>query len=289
MDGDTPDGLVPESAAPVEWIASASTEARPDADAAQTRAALRRPAGAPRLPLVVMLHGGLDPLPEPTLRAIALRSFTANRLLRAGHAVLVPTRPARPDSRVPARAVDETGRVIERARRRCGDDGVVLFGSSGGGDLALEAAGDTRPVALVLEEPATSLLTGILDADTPKRGATWRPDEVWPTDYARHYTAARRAATRAVLSRIDCPILLVQSDAPVDGVDQLAALDAVLVPELEHLGKRVVRRRYPGQWHGFAFLSGVGPEPVPAATRAALAAYFGDMEVFLRAAIDATG
>lgn len=270
------DPRVPEAICPIERISATAP------DGAATPAVLRRPQSRGAVPIVVMLHGGLDPLPTETLALIALRGFTANRFLRVGYGVVVPTRRARPDAALPSGAVADTVSVVDAARRALGGGQVVLFGSSGGGDLALEAAGEIGPAAIVVEEPATSLLTGILEVDTPKSGETWLPEEVWPASYADCYTPARRDATRKTLERIEAPILIVHGDQPIAGVDQLRPLDAVLVPELEALGKRVERRAYPGQSHGFAFLSGVSPDPVPASTAAAAARFFADAERFIR-------
>lgn len=281
MDDGDRDPRVPEETSPIEEISATAP------DGTVTRAVLRRPLGGEAAPIVVMLHGGLEPLPTETLALIARRGYTANRFLRAGYAVVVPTRRARPDAARPSGAVQDTVSIVAAARRALGASEVALFGSSGGGDLALEVAGEIGPVAIVVEEPATSLLTGILAADTPKSGETWSPDEVWPADYAGHYTPARRDATRKALERIDCPILIAQGDQPIAGIDQLRPLDAVLVPELEALGKRVVRRVYPGQEHGFGLVTGVPPDPVPAATAAAAARFFDDAERFIRDTLSA--
>lgn len=268
------------AASPVETFATTAP------DRVECPAVLRRPSTGDVGRVVVLLHGGLDPLPQDVLGAIAVRSLMANHFLTAGATIVLPTRRARPDRARPSGAVADTLAIVEAATRLLGLDArprdLVLFGSSGGGDLALEAAGELDPLAIVLEEPATSLLTGILDAETPKRGETWTPSEVWPHDYARHYTPARREATRRVLSRISCGVLIAQGDQRVEGVDATRPLDAVLVPELEALGKRVERCRFPGQHHGFGLLTGVAPGPVPRGSAEAVARFFDAAERFIK-------
>jgi acetyl esterase/lipase len=274
---DEPLPTVPTSTSPVETLTATAP------DGAPVPVVLRRPARETGAPLVVLLHGGLDPLPVVVLSAIAERGASANHLLAAGHPIAVPTRRARPDGHRPAGAVLDTLAAVAAAREAVGGRGIALFGSSGGGDLALEVTGELDPTAVLVEEPATSLLCGVLDADTPRRGETWAPDEVWPTDYARHYTEERRAATRAVLERIACPLAIAEGDQPVEGTDPRRGLHAVLLPELEALGKPVTHFVYPGQTHGFGMLTGVAPDPVPDATAAAVRRFCADLGAFLGA------
>jgi len=286
MDADGAAPRVPEAESPVEHLAARTAEGF------ETAAVLRRPAGPIGAPSVVLLHGGLEPLPREILAAIATRSLLVARLLGAGHPVLVPTRRARPDAARPSGAVADTLAAVEAAREALGDDaetGPVLFGSSGGGDLALEVAGSLAPLALAVEEPTTSLVTGILAPHTPKRGATWLPDEVWPADYARHYTEAHRATTRAVLARLPARLLVAEGDQLVEGVDPRRGLHAVLLPELDRLGRRVVRHRFAGQPHGFGLLTGVAPEPVSSEAAAAVARLHAALEAFIRDEQTSTG
>jgi hypothetical protein len=118
---------------------------------------------------------------------------------------------------------------------------------------------------------------------TPRRAETWQPDEVWPSDYASLYTDERRASTRKVLSRIACPILLALGDQSVEGSDPRIGVESVLIPELEALGKWVIRHDCAGPAHGFGFLTGVAPGPIADATRAAVERFFDAADRFIRA------
>ena len=52
---------------------------------------------------------------------------------------------------------------------------AVVYGCSGGGDLALEIAAATEVCAIVPEEPASMLLTGIFNTGLPKKGVRYTP------------------------------------------------------------------------------------------------------------------
>jgi len=249
---------------------------------------LRVPTGVDRPATVLCLHGGLEPLPLETLEHLAKRSILANALLRAGFAVAYSTRRALPeDPHVSSRglgAVADIRQAVHALRVRTDIDAqrLALLGSSGGSDLAFEVAGIVGPRALVVEEPATVLLARILEPDTPKAGATWTPTEVWPKGLVRAYSGWRRQHMRALLRAVACPIFLPRGDQPLLDADPQRAIREILLPELEHLGKQVEERVYPGRAHGFGFLAGASPEPVSAEAADSVAQLLKDIVRFLK-------
>jgi dienelactone hydrolase len=92
---------------------------------------------------------------------------------------------------------------------------IVIYGCSGGGDLALEvAAATTEPCAIVPEEPASFIFAGIFNAESPKRGERFVPDDSLPIgkNPRGFYTIEFQKLTRAKIARIHCPILIIQGD-----------------------------------------------------------------------------
>jgi dienelactone hydrolase len=129
---------------------------------------------------------------------------------------------------------------------------VVGYGCSGGGDLLLEmAAAGAKLCAIVPEEPATVLFTGVFNSGLPKNGALFTPADAAPIseDPKRYYTGKYKAITRAKIARIQCPILIVQGD--VQPINRFNA--EVLLPELRQAGKKFETKTYPGCPHCFAF------------------------------------
>ena len=135
-------------------------------------------------------------------------------------------------------------------------------------------AAATEICAIVPEEPASILLTGIYNTTIPKAGARYTPQDaaVISTDPKRHYAPEFQKLTRAKLGRIECPILIIQGD--VQAINRFNR--EVLIPELRALGKKVQVLTYPGEPHCFCFY-GEGPRtPHP---EIALKA-FADMQSF---------
>ncbi|MEM8930109.1 MAG: alpha/beta hydrolase [Acidobacteriota bacterium] len=266
--------LVPLSDAPI-------TELRVDRpDGTTIPAVVRRPPGDRPAPVVVFLHGGLDPLPLDALKAVAADGWIPNHFLAAGHTVVVPTRRGRFDAEAPDGWRLDTLAMVDAVRPA--DGRLAIFGSSGGSDIALELAGDIQPRAIVAEEPATSVLTGLLDRPPTS------VEDAWPSDPRRLYTPERRRRTRERLDPIACPVLITLGDQLLDGVDPTRGVEEILIPELRDLGKSVDVARFPGQSHGFAFAIGTAPEAVPPATAVAARDLAERAEALVRRAFDAT-
>ena len=233
------------------------------------------------MPLVLALHGGLDPLPAAVLRAIAERSRTLGRLVDAGCAVAVPTRAPLLGPRGLRGAVGDTLAALDAL----GDAGIdtralLLFGSSGGADLALAVSAALEPLALVIEEPASSIITGVLDASSVATGAEVGPRQAWPDDALARYTDARRAATRSLLLDVGAPVLLAVGDQRLDGVDPRSVLDQLLIPEMLECQVRFAAQVYPGLPHGQGMIAGVAPDPFPESLEPVLSKLFDDVSAF---------
>ena len=138
-------------------------------------------------------------------------------------------------------------------------DSIVVFGCSGGGDLALEIAARTKIAAVVPEEPASHLMAGLFNSGTPKRGARYAAVDSFfiLEDGKRYYTPEFQTILRAKIANIQCPILIIQGDVDRVFVPVNKFNAEVLIPELRAGGKTLTVRIYPGQPHCFCQWSGL--------------------------------
>lgn len=262
---------VPEDVVPVEAISPMS------ADGHRGLGYLRTPPGPGPFPAVVIVHGGLVTLPAERVREFAL-GIQASRFLAAGYAVAAITYRSRDhDPQSPVSRTDTLAAVdFVRTRPFVDPDSVAVWGCSGGGDLGLEVAAATKVAAVVAEEPATILFTGVYDSSFPRKGDRYTPGDAASiyTDINRHYTAAHRKRTRAKIAAIDSPLLILQGDQqPLNRFNA-----AVFIPELRNAGKALEVITYAGEPHCFAFY-GAGPRtPRPASALKA----FEDSDRFIR-------
>lgn len=264
--------VVSEDASPIEPIAPVAS------DGHRGQGFLRKPPGAGPFPAVVVIHGGLVTRPPETLKDYTLTAPQPSRFLAAGYVVAVITYRSRdhdPQSRV---SRQDSLAAVDYLRQLPYIDpkSIVVFGCSGGGDLALEIAAATDVAAIVPEEPASVLLTGIFNKEFPKSGERHTPADAAPisADPKRYYTAAHQEFTREKIGRIRCPILILQGDQqPINRFNA-----AVLIPELKAAGKDLEVITFAGEPHCFAF-NGSGPgTPRPAAALKA----FQDADAFFR-------
>jgi dienelactone hydrolase len=265
---------VSETACPLERITAIAQDGHP------SLAFLRKPPGKGPFPAVVIIHGGLASWPEEQLREYALNSPLPCRLLADGYA---------------GAAVDYRGRDHDPQDKACLQDclavvnymkgrpfvdpkSVVVYGCSGGGDLALEVAAATDVCAIVPEEPASMLLTGVYNTGVPKKGERYTPADGahFHTDPRRYFTPEFQTLTRAKLARIQCPILILQGDVNQVNVNRFN--EQVLIPELRALGKRLDVLTYSGEPHCFCFYGEGQRTPRP---DIALKAFI-DMQSFCR-------
>jgi dipeptidyl aminopeptidase/acylaminoacyl peptidase len=240
--------VISEDVAPLEAIAPIAK------DGHRGVALLRKPPGAGPFPAVVVIHGGLAQVPAERLRNVALAP-QPSRYLAAGYVVAAITYRSRnvdPQSRV---SVLDSLAVVDHvlALPYVDPKSVVVSGCSGGGDLALEVAALTASVAAIAsEEPASVLMSGVLNKDTPKSGDLYTPGDAQPLlrDPQRYYATPHQELLREKISRIRTPILIQQGDE----TSALNRFNAhVLLPELRRAGKSLEVITYPGEPHCFAF------------------------------------
>jgi dipeptidyl aminopeptidase/acylaminoacyl peptidase len=264
--------VVSEDTSPLEPIAPVAQ------DGHRGQGFLRKPPGAGPFAALVWIHGGLVTRPLESLKEYALSTPNPSRFLAAGYVVAVVTYRSRDEDPQSTVSLKDTLAAIDHLRRLPYVDpkSIVISGCSGGGDLALEIAAATDVAAIVPEEPATILFTGIFNREFPKKGERYTPEDAAPisADPERYYTAKHQKLTREKIGRIRCPILILQGDQhPINRFNA-----AVLIPELRAAGKSLEVITYPGEPHCFAFY-GSGPRaPRPAAALKA----FQDADTFFR-------
>lgn len=240
---------VSESASPLQPIAPVAR------DGHRGDGFLRKPPGDGPFPALVVVHPGLTVWPTELLRQY-VASALPSRFLAAGYVVATVTYRSRdvdPQSRV---SLEDSLAAVEYVERLpyVNAASVVVYGCSGGGDLAVAVAAEKPVAAIAAEEPASILFTGVFSNTSPKAGERYTPQDSAPIfkNPKGHYTEQHQRATRQKIAKIQSPILIVQGD-----VKTLLAVNdfnaAVLIPELRAAGKTVEVLTYPGEPHCFAF------------------------------------
>jgi acetyl esterase/lipase len=162
--------VISEGVCPVEAI-------RPVArDGYRGRAVLRKPPGVRPFPAIIWIHGGLTTILEPALLDTARNSANPSRFLSAGYVVTIPTYRSRDDDPQSRVSLEDCLAVVDNLRGQPYVDpkSIVVYGCSGGGDLALEVAAATDVCAIVPEEPASLIMAGIFNTKSPKKGSATR-------------------------------------------------------------------------------------------------------------------
>jgi dipeptidyl aminopeptidase/acylaminoacyl peptidase len=202
--------VVAEKASPLEPIAPVAH------DGYRGQAFLRKPPGEGPFPAVVLIHGGLTTVPSERLREYVVTNALPSRFLAAGYVVATITYRSRdvdPQSRV---SMDDSVAAVEYLQHLpyVNAASVGIFGCSGGGDLALAVAAEKPVAAIVAEEPASILFTGVFNSASPRAGERYTPGDSSPIfeDPKRYYTEERQRLTREKIARIQSPILIVQGE-----------------------------------------------------------------------------
>ena len=288
--------VVSEAACPLEIIAPIAI------DGHRGQAVLRRPPGRGPFPAIIWIHGGITTVPLARLESTARDLATPSRLLAAGYVFVAPTYRSRDVDLQTTVSLEDSLAVVEYVRNLPYVDrrSVIVCGCSGGGDLALEVAARTNICAVVAEEPATVLMSGVFNNATPKKGERFTPEDgMFMLEHGRKYdTAGPQRLLRTKIAKIDCPILIVQGDVDRrEGPINRFNAD-VLIPELRAARKQVEVSTYPGQAHCFCSASGLprpGGAAAPASWPGAALKAFHDIDMFCRRhvrsrpqAIDAT-
>jgi acetyl esterase/lipase len=276
---------IPESVSAVEAI---TVRAEDEHDVV---AVVRKPPGVGPFPAVIAIHGTVPTLSLDALTEQALTNPTFTRLLAAGYVTVIPTyRTEWGDDPQTPEALWDNLAVVEHVKRMEGVDptSVVVYGCSGGGDVALQIAGETALAAITAEEPATILFTGMFTSDVPRAGARYGSVDVRPLleDPHAYFGDHARNLTRERIGRISSPVLIAQGDVPFYGVDHHKMFNEILIPELRAAGKDVEQALYPGQRHCFGFEGGLVGRWTTDATVAAARDFFNDMDAFFRLHLD---
>ena len=250
--------VISEDVSPIEPIAPVAL------DGHRGQGFLRKPPGAGPFPAIILIHGGMVIRPPDVLKEYVLAAPQPSRFLAAGYVVAAITYRSRDDDPQSKVSLDDSLAATNLVRQLSYVDSksLVIYGCSGGGDLALEIAATTDLAAIAPEEPASVLFTGVFNRDIPKAGDRYVPLDSEPisADPTRYYTRAFQQLTREKIGRIHTPILIVQGDQHF--INRFNA--HVFIPELRAAGKTLEVITYAGEPHCFGF-RGSGPQtPRPA-------------------------
>jgi acetyl esterase/lipase len=247
--------VVSQSACPLETITPVG------ADGQRGLAVLRKPPGAGPFPVVVWFHGGITTLPLARLEGTTRDLATGSRFLAAGYVFVAATYRSRDVDLQTNDSVEDAIAVVDHLRQLPFVDrsSIVVGGCSGGGDLAMAVATRTSVCAVIAEEPASVLMTGVFNNSTPKRGDRYTPDDsFFLLENGRpYYTPELQRAFRAKLATLTAPVLIVQGEVNRREIPINRFNADVLIPELRAAGKRFDVRTYADQAHCFCSSSGL--------------------------------
>jgi dipeptidyl aminopeptidase/acylaminoacyl peptidase len=278
--------VVSEKECPLETIYPIAT------DGHRGLAVLRKPPGPGPFPAVVWFHGGLWTRPLARVQATARNLATGSRFLAAGYVYIASTYRSRDIDPQSTETVEDALATVEYLRKLPFIDrqSIVVGGCSGGGDLALQVAARTDVCAVVAEEPASVVTTGLFNNSLPKRGERYTPQDAYflSIDGRRHYTEEFQRTFRAKAGKINAPILIVQGDVDREEIRINRFNADVLIPELRALRKQVEVKTYPDQVHCFCDASGIPRQAegtfarAPGSWPAAALKAFEDIDAFCR-------
>jgi dienelactone hydrolase len=274
--------MVSETECPLEIIEPVAS------DGYRGLAVLRKPPGNGPFPAVVCFHEGMVTQPRSRLDAYARDAANPLRFLAEGYVVVVPTYRSRDVDPQTTVSLEDCLAAVEFARNLPYVDGesIVVFGCSGGGDLALEVASRTTLCAVVPEEPAIMLMSGMFNSKTPKRGERYVPADSYFLAYnpQPYYTPEFQKIFREKISRIQCPILVIEGDLDRAALPIAPLMHGLLIPELHEAGKVFSVKTYSEQLHCFCLLSGLQPagRNPPASWPSAAQQAFRDIDQFCR-------
>jgi dienelactone hydrolase len=174
--------------------------------------------------------------------------------------VIVPTYRSRDvDPQSPV-SLDDAVAVVNYARGLpyVNSESIVVFGCSGGGDLALQVPTRTKVCAIVAEEPSSMVMAGMFNTRVPRKGERYTPEDSFAMmeNPTRYHTPEFREILRAKVAKIDCPVLIIQGDLERQDQPINRFNGEVLLPALRAANKTVVVRSYAGQGHCFCAGSG---------------------------------
>ena len=166
-------------------------------------------------------------------------------------------------------------------------ESIVVGGCSGGGRSGVARRCRTRVCAVVAEEPATVLTSGIFNNSAPRKGERYTPEDgFYLFEDGRRTTPTSCASVPRQARTADAPILLVQGDVDREGVRINRFNAEVLIPELRALTRTVRRQELPEQRTASVRRADsqrtLGARSAPASWPAAALQAFEDIDVFCR-------
>jgi dienelactone hydrolase len=217
---------------------------------------LRKPPASGRFPVFMIILPGGSNWPEEQLKTYSLTTPTPSRFLAAGYVIAAMTLGS---SSLPGKTTPAVNFFVAAVDYLKGlpfvdPRSIIVYGCSGGGNLALEVAAATDICALVPEEPASMGFTGVFDSTGLSKKKDFTPADAAfiHQDPKRYYTPDDQKLTRPKIDRIRCPILIIQGD--VQPINRFNA--QVLIPELRSAGKALEVITYPGGVHCFCTQGG---------------------------------
>ena len=242
--------VISEDACPLQRITPTTK------DGHQEVGFVRKPPGKGPFPVFMIIHppgAPAAPWPEGDLKTY-VTTPTPSRFLAAGYVLAVPNYRGALSEAEASRADVVAAVDYLKGLPFADPKSIIVYGCSGGGSHALEAASATELCGIVAEEPASMMFTGILDSTGLSKKANFTPADGAPIsqDPKRYYTDENQKLTRAKIDRIRCPILIIQGD--VQPVNRFNA--QVLIPELRSAGKKLDVITYPGAVHCFCTQGG---------------------------------
>jgi acetyl esterase/lipase len=241
-------------------------------------AILRKPPGTGPFPAVVLIHGGLQTISLDRLRAYVMDEALPSRFLAAGYVVASITYRSRNENLQSQLSRDDSIAAVQylQGLSYVDEASVGVYGCSGGGDLVLAVAAEQPVAAVIAEEPASIMFTGVWNNSWPKAGERYTAFDSQPVfeNARQYYTAEFQRLTKEKIARIRSPIFIIQGDVETP----LAVNDFnrdVLLPELRSAGKTPEVTTYAGAPHCFAMRTAPG-----SASQALMA--FKNAEIFVR-------
>lgn len=195
------------------------------------------------LPAIVFIHGSLGQRKPRELVENITSNPTQTRFLAAGYVTVAATFRTYVDTPLSRGPILDVAAIIQEVQKlpEVDPESVVVFGTSGGGSIALELAAQAELSlpAVVIGEPATVLYTGLM-TDLSMRDRSMK-------EYATLYTDERRKATEAKIAAISSPLLVHHGD-----VHPLRKINfEVVFPAIQKAEKSITVKHYPGENHGF--------------------------------------
>ena len=245
-----PKGPVSEQTCPLEVVAIPTQGGR-----ATTPAVIRIPPDAKRAPAIIYLHGGLDTFTVEQLKEKSRGPNNMSRFLAAGWITVVPTFRERNQDPQTADALRDCLDVIAYVKKmpQVDPNSVVVYGTSGGGSLAIEIAGEVSLPAVVAEEPASILFTGMFTKASAHGNTRMssKDSREMMQDPKKYYTPEVQKTTREKIAKVRCPMFFGEG-----GVHYINRINNEIVfPEFVKAGKEFEVHLFPGQNHGFSMKS----------------------------------